>query len=351
MEPGTSEAPDTAVTAAENPGVSEREGYIGGSDLAAILGFSPYASPFSVFLAKKGLAPPKRIDPGLQEKFDFGHAMEPVIAQMFAKRTGLTTILPRGDIAFMRNEEYPFLAGHVDYFVAREGEAVHAILECKNIEYRGDEWGEPDPERCNAHLVALYYLTQCDHYMALAKVDLCYLAVLFGGCRLVIYPIHRSADREAVLLAAEARFWKRVVEDDAPDFSGSIDDLTRALQTKYRAGLTAAEAKKAKAVVQLSEQTATLLREIKAARKTVAKAKKEDQAKTAALTLLMNGETGYLRIGDEPWGSLLMQDRKTFDDFALQMEHPELYEKYVRTNRVGPILRLRKDPDEETNEE
>jgi predicted phage-related endonuclease len=350
MEPGTPAASDTAV---EAPTVEQREGYIGGSDLAAILGFSPYATPFSVFLQKKGLAAPKVIGPELQEKFDFGHAMEPVIAQMFERRTRLVVTRPNKATDFMRSAERPFLAGHIDFWVTTPyAEFPSAILECKNIEYRGDEWGDPEPlGKCSAHLVALYYLTQCDHYMALTKVDVCYLAALFGGCRLVVYEIHRSPEREAILIEAETRFWVRVLNDDPPDFSGNIDDLTLALQTKYRAGLTAAEAKKAKANLQLAPETSTLLQEIKQERRKQAKAKKEADAKSAAFVLLMNGETGYLHIGDEPWGSLLMQDRKTFDDFAFQMQHPDLAEKFTVTKRIGPILRLRKDPDEDTNEE
>lgn len=339
-------------SAADSPSVSEREGYIGGSDLAAIFGFSPYATPFSVFLQKRGLAAPKRIDPGLQEKFDFGHAMEPVIAKMFTRRTGLVTSRPASASDFMRSEKHPFLGGHVDYWVSRDGaDRSHAILECKNIEYRGTEWGEPDPNGDNASAVAIYYLTQCDHYMALTNVDLCYLAALFGGCRLEVYPIHRNAEREALLLEAESRFWQRVVDDDPPDFSGSVDETILALQTRYLAGLTAAEAKKAKAVIQLSGESAELLQKIKTLRKTARTADIEAQAHIGALIRLLEAKTGYLQIGDEKWGSLLMQDRKTFDDFAFQMQHPDLYAKFQVEKRIGPVLRLRKDPDEDAHEE
>ncbi len=343
MEPTSSETPAA-------PTVSERQGYIGGSDAAAILGLSPYSTPFSVFVQKMGGAT-RPIDDALQEKFDFGHDMEPVIANAFARRYRFDVFKPSKQTEFLRNVTHPFMGGHIDYWVKRyDDEYPFAIAECKNIEFRGPEWGDPDPEGRNANNIAIYYLTQCDHYMALTGVEYCYLLALFGGCRLVPYLIKRDLDREAILLEAEDRFWRRVQADDPPDFGGSLDDLTLALRTKYLKGVTAAEAKKEKMVLQLSDATAKLLSEIKAHRRVLSREKKEEQAKVGALIRLLEGKTGYLQIGGEKWGSLLMQDRHYFDDFEFKMKHPDLYAQFESERRIGPILRLRKDADEESND-
>lgn len=331
------------------PQPNERAGYIGGSDAATILGLSPFgASPFSLFVQKRGYETHNRvIDEALAERFAFGHAVERLIAERFSQRTGLIAFRPSEQTQFMRHKEHAFLGGHLDFWVKQdEAKYPHAILECKNIEFRGDDWNDPNPEGDNAANVALYYLTQCDHYMALAGVKLCYLGVLFGGCKLLIYPIYRNLAREAILLEAERRFWRRVLDDDPPDFASGIDDLTIALRAKYVESFNADEAKKAKAIIQVDEGIATLLTEIKAHRRKARHESKEAEAKCAALTLRLHGQTGYFRAGDEKWGSLLMQDKTIFDDFGLQMKYPEIHAEFTSKKRIGPVLRLTKDQED-----
>ncbi len=58
---------------------------IGGSDIAAILGISPYASPFSLWCDKVGLLD----DQDQSEVMEFGHWAELMIGPWFEDRTGL----------------------------------------------------------------------------------------------------------------------------------------------------------------------------------------------------------------------------------------------------------------------
>ena len=326
------------------PTASERVGYLGGSDAAALLGLSPWTTPFGVFVQKRGLqTTQRRIDDALQEKFDFGHAMEPVIARAFSARTGLhVALVPQ---AFLRSEAHPFAAGHLDYTVAVNDTATpHAFLECKNVEYRDKtEWLDPDPEGRNDASIPPYYLAQCDHYFLITGYAEAYLAVLFGGCRLAVYGLRRNPEREQILLEVERRFWERVEHDDPPDFSGNLDDLTLALRARYLKGLTAAEAKKSKAVVQLDKTASVLLERIGALRRAIKTARNEEYATVSALLQHLGGRTGYLHVGEEKWGSLLLQERRFFDDFALRMEHPDICAKYDSKRLIGPVLRLRSD--------
>lgn len=318
------------------PQVHERKGYLGGSDAGAILGLSPFASPFSVFADKLGIEVPRAADARRDERFHFGNAMQPVIIAAFSKRTGIAC----ADGSFVRNAQHPFIAGHTDFFSLDDP----AVIECKNIEYRGDEWGEPVADADNAAVVPAYYVAQCDHYMLACDLPRAYLVALFGGCRLLIYPLWRNAEREAILLEVETRFWKRVEEEDPPALDG-IDDWLAALRSRYLASFTGRQAKVAgkDAVIQLDAALCHLLADIRQARGEIANLRKAERVALGALVIHLQGRTGYLRVADEQWGSLLMQERKRIDDFALQMEHPELYEKYLRTSLMGPVLRLRKE--------
>jgi predicted phage-related endonuclease len=54
----------------------DRTGYIGGSDIAAILGLSPYKTPLDVYLEKRGLWE----DGAAGEAARWGTIMEPILA-------------------------------------------------------------------------------------------------------------------------------------------------------------------------------------------------------------------------------------------------------------------------------
>src|SRR4051812_37548397 len=69
------------------PGTPEwyemRADKVGGSDLAAILGLSPWQSPFSLWHQKRG-----DTEPDIQEKpqLEWGTRLEPVIVQAWAEK-------------------------------------------------------------------------------------------------------------------------------------------------------------------------------------------------------------------------------------------------------------------------
>ena len=62
-----------------------RRGGIGASDIAGILGISPWASPYSVWANKVGLV----ADEESTEQMEMGLDMEPAVERMFHRKTGL----------------------------------------------------------------------------------------------------------------------------------------------------------------------------------------------------------------------------------------------------------------------
>ena len=59
---------------------------IGGSDVAAILGFSPYKSPYQLWLDKTGRSERKESQ---NESAHFGNLLEDVVAKEFSRRSGM----------------------------------------------------------------------------------------------------------------------------------------------------------------------------------------------------------------------------------------------------------------------
>lgn len=323
------------------PGVGERRGYIGGSDVAAILSLSPYAdaTPFQVFAQKVGVEITRSIDPDRDEQMEAGKEMEVVIASLLTKRTGIATRRPPQQ--FYTHKTHAFIGGHPD-FLCKDG-----LVECKNIAYQHDEWQEPrELDQDSSDLVPLYYLTQVDHYMLLLDLPVTFLVALFTGHKLKVYRIDRNASRESILLAAEIKFWERVVNDDPPPFSG-IDDRIAALRAGYIESHNAERAKKEKKNIQLDEIGQTLLAIVHKERSAINRAKKRADTARKALIEHLGAQTGYLYVGKDKQGSFLVSKRENFDEFSLKLAHPDLHAQYVREALTEPVLRLTKDYESE----
>lgn len=153
--------------------LAERKKSLGGSDMGAVLGMSPYASPLSVWMDKTGKTPDK--EPS--EWMRLGTDLEDYVAQRFSEKSGLKVI---NDTATWRNDKYPHLHANIDRKVVGQKSGV----ECKMIstlnekKYRDGSF--PDN-----------YYVQCVHYLAVSEYDRWYLAVLIYGFGLRIYLMTR----------------------------------------------------------------------------------------------------------------------------------------------------------------
>lgn len=93
---------------------------IGGSDVAAIMGISPFATIRDLFYNKTG------VQPVIQEEEEsnwvakeVGHRLEDLVAEIFSKKTGLEVFPVR---IMFRHPLYPFMLADVDFlFVCRMG--------------------------------------------------------------------------------------------------------------------------------------------------------------------------------------------------------------------------------------
>lgn len=129
---------------------------IGGSDVAAIMGISPFATIRDLFYNKTG------VQPVIQEEEEsnwvakeVGHRLEDLVAEIFSKKTGLEVFPVR---VMFRHPLYPFMLADVDFFV-RMPDGTFAILECKTCNYNAkDKWAD---EGIPAHYV-LQVRLECD---------------------------------------------------------------------------------------------------------------------------------------------------------------------------------------------
>lgn len=111
---------------------------IGGSDVAAIMGISPFATSRDLYNDKIG------VEPVIEEEsnwvaLEVGHRLEDLVAEIFSKKTGLEVFPVR---IMFRHPLYPFMLADVDFFV-RMPDGSFAILECKTCNYNAkDKWAD-----------------------------------------------------------------------------------------------------------------------------------------------------------------------------------------------------------------
>lgn len=210
-----------------------RKAGIGGSDMAAVLGLSPYKTPLDVYNEKLGLVEPE--DLAANERVHFGNVLEDVVAEEFGRRTGLK---PRRNNQHLVHKDHPFLMANIDRGITGKVMGKKAGLECKTCDKwaaRPEMWGDGALLEYDSEgnlviaqyddMVPDWYLIQCVHYMAVTDSDLWFLAVLIGGNDFRIYTIWRDRDFEALVMKKAAKFWNEYVLAQTPPPPANVVDL------------------------------------------------------------------------------------------------------------------------------
>jgi len=198
--------------------IKQRRLGIGGSDVAAIMGLSPWTTPLDVYLEKLGEST-DMVDDSVDTPIYWGNVLEDVVANEYAARTGYKVQ--------RRNEPrlHPSLSiarANLDRIVVSHPDGP-GVLECKTAGRRSDDWGEPGTDE-----IPQYYLTQVVHYLAVTGYAWADLAVLFLGDRqFAVYHIRRDDELIQSILDIEKSWWRDHVEARVPPEPMSADDLLK----------------------------------------------------------------------------------------------------------------------------
>lgn len=189
---------------------------IGGSDVAAILGMSPWNTPYSVWAKKTGRVP---VEGEENEFMHWGTIMEPILAHEFEEATG-KRVRRQNKTFFV--PEHPFLRANIDRDVIGED----GILEIKTAtEYKSSEWADNE--------VPVPYQLQVQHYMYVLDRPYCYFAYLVGGHSFGYKRVERDQDAIDVIEPRLIKWWEQHVIKDAPPAIDGEDATTRALRQMY----------------------------------------------------------------------------------------------------------------------
>jgi putative phage-type endonuclease len=161
---------------------------LGGSDIAPIMGLSPYSTPLDVYKDKMN---PVVIYEEESEDLKRGARVEKYILQEYSEvndcalETNLTPFI---------HPEYPFMRGNIDAKVAGE----NVIVEAKSTKSSIAKWEEGIPE---------YYRTQVAYYAMLSNAERVDVPVLFSNWQYACFTYWRDYEYEAQIRGAVINFW------------------------------------------------------------------------------------------------------------------------------------------------
>ena len=281
--------------------LQKRRQGIGGSDASVILGLNPWKAQMDLWLEKTG----EFTEDEDNEKMYWGRILEDIIAQEFSIRTGLKV---RRKNAILQHKQHPFILANVDRLVIGQ----KAGVECKNIGIRSAEsWEMGVPE---------YYQAQVQHYMAVTGYPVWYVAVLIGGQEFRYYKLTRDEQFIHELIQAETEFWKLVETRTPPSLDGSkaSTELVKRMYPEAEQGNEIDLPFEAFELIQQYEQACEEEKQIQL---------KKDEAANKLKNMLGAAEKGTIHGRTVIWQNVTS---KRLDSKALQKEHPEIYERFVR---------------------
>lgn len=186
-----------------------RSARLGGSEVAAVLGLSPWQSPFSLWHRKAGNVGPQAEN----ESMALGRLLEPVIGQAFAERHPELRVCRTGTWVHRDRSWQLASPDWIGYAAGRQP----IIIEGK-VANDDWAWGEEGTDG-----IPPYYLTQCRWYLDVFGFQRCHLLVLFlQGREFREYIIDADPADQAFMRRRGEAFMRSVADDQPPPLDASL---------------------------------------------------------------------------------------------------------------------------------
>lgn len=320
------------------PAKPDRTRFLGGSDVAAVMGLSPWETPVELWQEKCGLRPPStEIDHERERRFRRGHKLEPFIREMVIEKLqdqGMRVELLACNERY-QDATYPFLACEIDFELRLWGEAVvgEHVLSFDGADVNADaksvsgfarmKWGV---ERNTD--VPIEYACQFMHGLGIRSRQVCLVAALRSFDDVDIYWTEADADVIAAMRARCVEFWTQHVLPRVPPDPLNFSDVKILWPREDGSRREADEALAAKV------DKLRLLR----ARQALDKIAEEGLCFEVGRAIEPAAELAYKGRVIATWKS---QGDTRLDQKAIREEEPDLFVRFCRTKTIR-VLRLPK---------
>jgi putative phage-type endonuclease len=179
--------------------MNDRKQGIGGSEVAAILGISPWEGPLQVYARKVGLI--EDVEPSLPMRV--GKNLEALILEEYGRHTNQLVVR---NLETFSHPKAPWRLATPDGFVLGNGRTVKWGVEAKAV---GSPigWGPGEEEIPSHYLVQVVWYSRIISDVYATDIPWWDVAVLIGNKEMRYYRIQRNYELEEELIEAVDKFW------------------------------------------------------------------------------------------------------------------------------------------------
>lgn len=311
----------------------DRRTYIGGADIASILGLQPknWRTSLGTWDRKVADSEPEETDKAKRKLYARGHVVEPLVANLLEAIHGIKTEVRNRryvdhDVPYFAAEidaELPFAAVAHFYPNAEATPDELVNVEIKTVHpFAANEWGDEASED-----VPIHYAAQVFWGLGITRRRFAIVAALFGADDLVLYPMTADAATIDGMRAKAMEWWQSYVVPRVAPPASNLADLARLYGQSDGNAIEASDAIRA---------AVTTLATIKSAIKAYEGGEEgvqfllREYMKTAASLTLDGIELATLKT----------QSQKFTDEAKLKAEFPDAW-KACQSTRTFRVLRLK----------
>lgn len=300
---------------------------VGGSDVAAIFGVSPWITPLELWMIKKGRMKPAEKSNALQ--LEMGHLLEPIAAHFYAKKTGNAVT---DDTYLYQHSDYPYALANFDRRFERASDGEKGILECKSCTYhKAGDWA--------SGAFPLYYEFQLRFYLAVADVNIGAFSAIWGNNPdndMAFPEITRDKAKEDMIFEKLDQ-WIWSLENDKPP---TMDDIPTKLALESLARIYGASNPALPSIEFPCKheanlrQISALQQRVKEYKEEIKKIEEEVSARSVRIAELMKDhEHGVLETTtDKILIDYVSKTSNRTDTAALKKKYPTVYADVVKSS-------------------
>lgn len=298
-----------------------RNEFLGGSDIAAVMGMSRWKTPLKLWAEKTGKLPlPDLSD---VEAVELGTDLEEFVAKKFTQKTGKAV---RRSPKYYQHPDYPYMVAHVDRLVTGTDE----LLECKTASFfKKDEWENDD--------IPQEYILQVMWYLGITGRKIGHIAVLIGGQSFKYKQIEFDSELFETMVEAAKEFWQHVKDDTPPAVMPDDDETLKDLYSEHTEVMIELypENEETTQAVQTFEDKVAYLQEVKGHIKNLQDEQKE--IGTAIKDIIKDNLGIKTPKYVVSWKS---QSKTNFDTKLFKELHSDLYEEFSSTTSYR-VMRIK----------
>lgn len=291
--------------------LEQRKTGVGGSDVAVILGLSPWKTPLRLWSEKCGFIEP---DPP-NEYMEWGHRLEVPVAGKFMHEHPDWKV----NLANTTHRVDEILLATPDAYII-DDDNQKGVLEIKTAS--GAEWDE----------VPEHYRLQLQHYLYALDLSYGYFAVLFNGNTYREYgPVYCDRDAYEETVLPEIKKFMKAVKKKLPVNIAPVDLEDFRLKYSPLSGDS----------LELNEELSQIVGELQTRKKEIEEHESRCKELRKCLAEAMQDAKRIVdREGKVVVTAVDYKGRVSVDAKRLEKEQPELFERYAKVGKPYRVYRV-----------